>query len=31
MYEDTLVKTPQGWRFKTRVVHGDTAPRPAVQ
>lgn len=28
MYEDTLVKTPQGWRFKTRVVRGDPAPRP---
>ena len=29
MYEDALVKTPQGWRFKTRVVHGDPAPKPA--
>ena len=24
-----LVKTPQGWRFKTRVLHGDAAPRPS--
>ena len=23
VYEDALVKTPQGWRFKTRVLHGD--------
>jgi hypothetical protein len=30
MYEDALVKTPQGWRFKTRVVHGDPAPKPAT-
>lgn len=22
-YDDTLVKTPQGWRFKTRMVQGD--------
>jgi hypothetical protein len=22
-YEDTLVQTPQGWRFKTRMVQGD--------
>ena len=29
MYEDTLVKTAQGWRFKTRVLHGDAAPRTA--
>src|SRR5690242_11127303 len=29
MYEDTLVKTAQGWRFKARVLHGDQAPRPA--
>jgi hypothetical protein len=28
MYEDMLVKTAQGWRFKTRIVHGDPAPRP---
>jgi hypothetical protein len=26
IYEDTLVKTPSGWRFKTRVLHGDSAP-----
>jgi bifunctional aromatase (cyclase/dehydratase) len=29
-YEDALVKTPQGWRFKTRIVHGDPAPKPAT-
>lgn len=23
VYEDSLVKTPQGWRFKTRVLHSD--------
>jgi len=23
VYEDSLVKTPQGWRFKTRVLHTD--------
>lgn len=23
--EDTLVKTSEGWRFKTRVIHADTA------
>ena len=27
MYEDLLVKTPQGWRFKRRMVHPD---RPAA-
>jgi bifunctional aromatase (cyclase/dehydratase) len=27
VYEDTLVKTPQGWRFKTRVLHSDPAPK----
>ncbi len=25
-YEDALVKTAAGWRFKTRVLHRDTAP-----
>ena len=25
-YEDTLVKTAAGWRFKTRVLHRDPAP-----
>jgi actinorhodin biosynthesis protein ActVIA len=25
-YEDTLVKTAAGWRFKTRVLHRDAAP-----
>ncbi|MBC7983010.1 MAG: nuclear transport factor 2 family protein [Candidatus Obscuribacterales bacterium] len=29
MYADTLVKTPNGWRFKTRVVKGDAAPAVA--
>ena len=30
MYEDLLVKTPQGWRFKRRTVHPDppVAPKP---
>ena len=28
MYDDALVKTPQGWRFKSRVVNADPAPRP---
>lgn len=27
-YEDTLVKTPAGWRFAKRVVKGNLAPRP---
>ncbi len=27
MYEDVLVRTPQGWRFKSRIVHADPAPR----
>ena len=27
VYEDALVKTPQGWRFKTRVLHSDPAPK----
>ena len=26
MYEDKLVKTKNGWRFKSRVVKGDTPP-----
>jgi bifunctional aromatase (cyclase/dehydratase) len=25
IYEDALVKTPAGWRFKTRVLHQDPA------
>jgi hypothetical protein len=29
-YSDTLVKTPQGWRFKTRATRGDAPPRPAA-
>ncbi len=28
IYEDVLVKTPEGWRFKSRIVHADPAPRP---
>jgi uncharacterized protein (TIGR02246 family) len=27
-YTDALVKTPQGWRFKSRATRGDTAPPP---
>jgi hypothetical protein len=27
-YEDQLVKTPQGWRFKKRMTRADTAPKP---
>jgi len=26
IYEDRLVKTPAGWRFKSRIVHADPAP-----
>src|SRR5215471_4649641 len=29
IYEDKLVKTKDGWRFKSRVVNADT-PRPAA-
>ncbi len=29
-YSDTLVKTPDGWRFKTRATRGDAPPRPAA-
>lgn len=28
-YTDTLVKTPQGWRFKTRATKGDPPPPAA--
>jgi hypothetical protein len=28
-YDDTLVKTPQGWRFKTRLRSADTTLTPA--
>jgi hypothetical protein len=28
-YRDTLVRTPQGWRFKTRVNTREGAPAPA--
>ena len=27
-YTDALVKTPEGWRFKSRATRGDTAPPP---
>src|SRR5215467_3408266 len=27
IYEDVLLRTPQGWRFKSRVVHADPAPK----
>src|SRR5262245_17419264 len=27
IYEDVLVRTPQGWRFKSRIVHADPPPR----
>src|SRR5215470_6263564 len=27
IYEDGLLRTPQGWRFKSRIVHADPAPR----
>ncbi|MFN7917913.1 MAG: nuclear transport factor 2 family protein [Vicinamibacterales bacterium] len=30
-YTDTLVKTPQGWRFKTRVVKPDPEPPAAAR
>lgn len=32
-YEDTLVRTPQGWRFKTRVnrIEGTAPPNPPAQ
>lgn len=30
-YDDELVRTPQGWRFARRVVHGNLAPRPAAR
>lgn len=29
-YDDTLVKTPQGWRFKTRMVQGDRDGQPGA-
>jgi len=28
-YEDTYVRTPQGWRFKSRLHHVPTRPAPA--
>jgi hypothetical protein len=30
-YSDQLVKTPQGWRFKTRETKGDVAPPAATK
>lgn len=30
MYADVLVKTPNGWRFKTRDVIADVVPAPAA-
>jgi len=30
MYTDVLVKTPNGWRFKNRVVKGDAPPAAAA-
>ena len=27
-YVDKFVRTPKGWRFASRVVHGNMAPRP---
>ena len=27
IYEDVLVRTPRGWRFKSRIVHADPPPR----
>jgi bifunctional aromatase (cyclase/dehydratase) len=30
-YEDSLVKTAQGWRFKKRTTRGDTAPAKTQQ
>jgi hypothetical protein len=31
IYEDVLVRTPQGWRFKSRIVHADPAPRTELK
>jgi hypothetical protein len=28
-YEDTYVRTPQGWRFKSRIHHVPSTPAPA--
>jgi actinorhodin biosynthesis protein ActVIA len=27
IYDDAIVRTPQGWRFKSRNLHADPAPR----
>jgi hypothetical protein len=29
-YDDTLVRTPQGWRFKKRIVISDSVPAPGA-
>jgi actinorhodin biosynthesis protein ActVIA len=31
IYEDVLVRTPQGWRFRSRIVHADPAPRTELK
>jgi len=31
IYEDVLVRTPQGWRFKSRIVHADPGPRTELK
>jgi hypothetical protein len=31
IYEDVLVRTPQGWRFKSRIVHADPARRAELR
>lgn len=30
-YVDSLVRTPQGWKFAKRVVRGNMSPRPATK
>ncbi len=30
-YDDVLVKTAQGWRFKSRATKGESAPKPTAQ
>ena len=30
-YEDTFVKTADGWKIKTRTVFSDASPRPAAE
>jgi hypothetical protein len=31
IYEDVLVRTAQGWRFKSRIVHADPGPRTELK